>query len=189
MNRVLLLVIVALVAAAIGAGAAMFFFEPEATPPESPVVPAPPAIPAIPEIAPEFSLRDLTGTTRSFSEWDGRIVVVNFWATWCAPCRREIPVLVELQAAYDPEVLTVLGIAVDEDDAVREYVEQIGMTYTTLVGQLDAIETARAFGNHIGAMPYTVIVGPDRRIEWIHAGEVNAEMLDEALAPLRGSDS
>lgn len=179
MNRITALVLVAIVAAAIGAAAAWYFFEPESAP-----QPEPPTVPAVPEYAADFSLRDLDGTTRAFSEWDGRIVVVNFWATWCAPCRREIPVLVDLQAAHDPEFLTVLGIAVDEDDAVREYVEQIGMTYTTLVGQLDAIETARAFGNHIGAMPYTVIVGPDRRIEWIHAGEVTAPMLEEALAPL-----
>jgi thiol-disulfide isomerase/thioredoxin len=179
MNRILVLVLVAIVAAGIGAGAAWYLIEPEPTP-----MPEPPTVSPVPEYAADFALRDLDGTTRAFSEWDGRIVVVNFWATWCAPCRREIPVLVDLQAAHDPEVLTVLGVAVDEDDAVREYVEQIGMTYTTLVGQLDAIETARAFGNHIGAMPYTVIVGPGRRIHWIHAGEVDAEMLEEALAPL-----
>jgi thiol-disulfide isomerase/thioredoxin len=178
MNRFVTLIVVAAIAAALGAAAAWWLHEPEPAPePET-------EAPRVPEYAPDFALRDLDGTTRAFSEWDGRFVVVNFWATWCAPCRREIPVLVDLQAAYPEEQLTVLGIAVDEDDAVREYVAAIGMTYTTLVGQLDAIETARAFGNHIGAMPYTALVGPDRRILWVHAGEVTAEMLDEVLDPL-----
>jgi thiol-disulfide isomerase/thioredoxin len=142
-----------------------------------------------PEYAPDFSLADLDGNVRAFSEWDGRIVIVNFWATWCAPCRREIPVLVDIQAQHPEDRLAVLGVAVDEVDAVREYVRQIGMTYPTLVGQLDAIQVASRYGNHIGALPYTVIVGPDRRIEWVHAGEVTAPMLAEALAPVLGRES
>lgn len=176
MKRIPLIITVAIVAAALGAGAAWLLHTPE-TPPDIPRS-------SIPEYAPDFALRDLEGNMRAFSEWEGRILIVNFWATWCAPCRREIPVLVALQAAHPEDQLTVLGIAIDEDDAVREYAGQIGMTYTTLVGQLDAIQVSGRYGNHIGAMPYTVIVGPDRRIHWVHAGEVTAPMLDEALAPL-----
>ncbi len=179
MKRIVLLAMVAVVAAVAGAGIA-WWLKPHPEP--APKIEAP----AMPEFVPEFTLADLDGKQRSFSEWKGRTVVLNFWATWCAPCRREIPVLVELQAAHDPAELTVLGIAIDEHDAVVEYVGQIGMTYETLVGQLDAIELAQALGNHIGAMPYTVIVGPDGRIEWVHAGEVDAKMLGKALRRIFG---
>lgn len=175
MKNVVTIVIVAMLAAAIGAAAAWYLrpgqdeqlanIQPDRTPDQ----------------APAFELRDLDGNTRKSSEWAGRTVVLNFWATWCAPCRREIPVLVDLQAQHDPEELTVLGIAIDEADAVREYAEQIGMTYETLVGQLDAIEVVGQFGNRIGALPYTVIIGKDNTIKWIHAGEVDAAMLAEAL--------
>lgn len=180
MNRYVLIGVVAVVAALAGAGIA-WWLQPAPEPARES------ASSGIPEFAPEFTLADLDGNPRDFSEWQGRTVVLNFWATWCAPCRREIPVLVELQAAHDPEELTVLGIAIDETDAVREYVGQIGMTYETLVGQLDAIEIAQTLGNHIGAMPYTVIVGPDGRVEWVHAGEVDAEMLATALTERSGS--
>lgn len=182
MKRIVLLAIVAVVAAAVGAAAAIWWQPHAPHGQDAPEVAAEPA--RAPEYAPDFALADLDGTMRAFSEWDGRIVVLNFWATWCAPCRREIPALVELQAQHPAETLSVLGVAIDEADAVREYVAEIGMTYPTLVGQLDAVQVVSRFGNHIGALPYTVIVGPDRRIEWIHAGEVTGPMLAEALAPL-----
>lgn len=179
MNRWIVIAIVAVLAAALGAAAALWH-HPSHEERAAEVQPL-----ETPDTAPDFTLADLDGNARSFSEWDDRIVVVNFWATWCAPCRREIPVLVDLQAKHDPSELAVLGIAIDEADAVREYVEQIGMTYPTLVGQLEAIQVAARFGNHIGALPYTAIVGPDRKILWLHAGEVTAPMLEEALSTTR----
>ncbi|MEX0899680.1 MAG: TlpA disulfide reductase family protein [Gammaproteobacteria bacterium] len=178
MTRIVVLVLVALLAGAVGAGIAWYLQGHEHDERTAEIQPAEP-----PAIAPPFELHDLEGQLRHSTEWADRTVVLNFWATWCAPCRREIPVLVALQEQHDPAELTVLGIAIDEADAVREYVEQIGMTYETLVGQLDAIEVVGAYGNRIGALPYTVIVGPEGTIEWIHAGEVDAEMLDTALTP------
>ena len=179
MNRFAILVVVALVAGAIGAAIAWTLQRHGHDETVAEIQPVEP-----PTVAPDFTLNDLDGNPRHFSEWRGRTVILNFWATWCAPCRREIPVLVDLQAQHNPEQLTVLGIAIDEADAVREYVEQIGMSYETLVGQMDAIEVVGQFGNRIGALPYTVIVGPEGAIEWIHAGEVDAEMLADALTSL-----
>ena len=174
MKRTVTLILVAVIAAALGAGIAWWMQQREHAHEVVEIQPAGP-----PTVAPAFTLSDLDGKQRSFDEWKGRTVVLNFWATWCAPCRREIPVLVELQAQHDPNELTVLGIAIDEADAVSEYVRQIGMTYETLVGQMDAIDVVTAYGNRIGALPYTVIIGKDNKIEWIHAGEVTKEMLVE----------
>ena len=175
MNKWTILVIVAIFAAAVGAAAA-WYLRPSQDEQLAQIQPD-----QTPDQAPAFQLADLDGKLRKSTEWADRTVVLNFWATWCAPCRREIPLLVDLQAAHDPSELTVLGIAIDEPDAVKEYVEQIGMTYETLVGQLDAIEVVGQYGNRIGALPYTVIIGKDNKIEWIHAGEVDAAMLAEAL--------
>ena len=176
MNRTVTLIIVALGAGALGAGIAWWMQQRDHAHEVIEIQP-----PGPPTVAPAFTLNDLHGNPRESSEWQGRTVVLNFWATWCAPCRREIPVLVELQAQHDPNELTVLGIAIDEADAVSEYVRQIGMTYETLVGQMDAIDVVTAYGNRIGALPYTVIIGPDNKIKWIHAGEVTAELLADAL--------
>lgn len=136
-----------------------------------------------PQFRPDFSLPDLDGNMRAFSEWDGRLTIVNFWATWCAPCRREIPVLIDVQAEHGDE-LAVLGVAIDDLDAVQAYVEEMEFNYPTLVGQSDAIQVAREFGNRVGALPFTAIVDANGRIRWIHAGEFDAESLAAALAPL-----
>lgn len=175
MKKIVALVIVAVLAGVAGAWYAARDRGPE---------PAPEIEAAeSPEFRPEFSLPDLDGNTRAFSEWDGRLTIVNFWATWCAPCRREIPVLIDIQAEHGDD-LAVLGVAIDDMDAVRAYVEEMEFNYPTLVGQSDAIQVARAFGNRVGALPFTAIVDADGAIRWIHAGEFNAEELDAALAPL-----
>lgn len=128
---------------------------------------------------PGFSLPALGGETVDAARFDGRPLLVNFWATWCAPCRREMPVL---QAASEQhKALSVVGIAMDDAEPVRRFVEEIGVNYTILVGLDEVIETQREWGNAAGAMPYTVLVDADGIIRWRHFGEVTESELAEAL--------
>src|SRR5690349_3323922 len=84
---------------------------------------------AVPATLPDFTLADLDGKRRSILEWPGKSMVVNFWATWCAPCRREIPLLLELQKQHGSEGFQVVGVAVDFRDDVLKYVKEIGIDY------------------------------------------------------------
>jgi len=106
-------------------------------------------------------LPDLTGRTRQISEWQGKVVLVNFWATWCAPCREEIPMLVSLREEYVANGLEIVGIAVDSVSNVSEYVSKYKISYPVLVADAGGIDLMRKLGNAAGALPYTVVL--DRR--------------------------
>ena len=108
---------------------------------------------------PDFSLPDLDGRARGPDEWDGKVLVVNFWATWCAPCREEIPLLIDL-GRRSPGV-QVVGIAVDTVPPVQAFVKEIGIDYPVLLDGLEG-RTMRRYGNRIGAIPFTVDRGPGR---------------------------
>lgn len=138
---------------------------------------------AIGDPHPGFALPTPGGEQVDAERFAGRAMLVNFWATWCAPCRREMPVL---QAASDNhgDALAVVGIALDDPDPVRRFIDELGIDYTILVGQDAVLDAQRAWGNEVGAMPYTVLVGPQGKVRWLHYGEVTAEELDEALAPI-----
>jgi thiol-disulfide isomerase/thioredoxin len=106
-------------------------------------------------------LPDLTGHTRQISEWRGKIVLVNFWATWCAPCREEIPMLISLHEMYSSSGLEIVGIAVDSVSNVIEYASKYGIMYPVLIADAGGIDVMRKLGNAAGALPYTVVL--DRR--------------------------
>lgn len=106
-------------------------------------------------------LPDLTGRIRQISEWRGKVVLVNFWATWCAPCREEIPMLVSLRGKYASNGLEIVGIAVDSASKVGEYASKYKISYPVLVADGGGIDLMRKLGNTAGALPYTVIL--DRR--------------------------
>ena len=131
----------------------------------------------------EFTARDANGEIRNINEWHGRIVFLNFWATWCPPCKEEIPHFIELQQEYGDQGLQFIGVAIDEHDAVTEFVEAIGMNYPTMIVQQDGIELARRYGNDIGALPYTVIIDRDGQISNTFKGLLSKdraiELLDE----------
>jgi thiol-disulfide isomerase/thioredoxin len=135
---------------------------------------------AVGDLRPHFRHGDLDGQWVEVDQFDGQLLLVNFWATWCAPCRREMPVLEDAAQAHDGR-LTVVGIAMDEPVPVMEFVEELGISYPILVGSTDVINTQRAWGNSAGALPYTVLVDPDGIIRWQHLGEVSAQELDEQL--------
>lgn len=122
-----------------------------------------------------FTLSDLDGNPRKFSEWEGKARLVNFWATWCAPCRREIPLLKKTQTAHAADNLQVIGVAVDFIEDVQAYAEEARFNYPILVGQEDAMAAAEATGIDFIGMPFTMIVAPDGRLIKTHLGEIVEE--------------
>lgn len=126
-----------------------------------------------------FELADLGGETVAFSASEGRHRLLNFWATWCAPCRREIPLLKSFQAAQGEDGILVIGIAVDFPDAVLEYAEAAEFNYPILVGQEDAMAVAESSGVQFAAMPFTMIVSREGRYLGAYLGELHQNHLDD----------
>ena len=138
------------------------------------------------QLLPEFTLPDLDGQPRQPGEWDGMVLVINFWATWCAPCRDEIPLLIDLERRR-PGV-RVIGIAVDRADAVRSFAEDFGIGYPILLDDLRG-STMRRYGNRFGALPFTVIAGRDGVVAHVRLGEIEAGELDRVSEALLSSGS
>jgi len=129
---------------------------------------------------PGFSLPTPSGERVDAARFDGQALLVNFWATWCAPCRREMPVL---QAASERhgDALAVVGIALDDSAPVKRFIDELGIDYTILVGQEEVLDVQSEWGNEVGAMPYTVLVDGAGIVRWRHYGEVTSPELEEAL--------
>jgi thiol-disulfide isomerase/thioredoxin len=136
---------------------------------------------------PSFSLMGLDGEMHDFDEYDGRHRLLNFWATWCAPCRREIPLLKDFQAEQGDDGILVIGIAVDIMEEVRQYAEAAEFNYPILVGEMDAMAVAEQSGLQFHARPFTMIVTADGEFLNAHFGELHRPDLDkisEVLARL-----
>jgi thiol-disulfide isomerase/thioredoxin len=125
---------------------------------------------------PDFSLGNLAGEQQSIQSWPGKPLLINFWATWCGPCLREIPMLKELQTAR-PD-LQVVGIAIDKRDLVVEFAGNTQFNYPILIGQNEAWAAAAALGVNIYALPFTIFTGADGSILGVHTGELHAEHLE-----------
>lgn len=120
----------------------------------------------------DFTLPDLEGRERSLSEWDGDLVLLNFWATWCPPCLREMPLFQEAHERYASRGFTIVAVAVDEIEEARAFVDKLGIGFPVLIGQEDAIAVARDYGNRIGALPYSALIDRSGKIRETHRGEV-----------------
>jgi thiol-disulfide isomerase/thioredoxin len=132
---------------------------------------------AEPELAtidtlPEFSLEDREGNQRSIRSWPGKSMIVNFWATWCAPCRREIPLLKDLQQTHGDDGFQVVGVAVDFREDVLKYAQEIGIDYPLLIGEQDGLEAVTKFGVPSVGFPFTVFTDSQGRIVALHLGEL-----------------
>lgn len=128
----------------------------------------------VPDTLPEFRLADRDGVPRSLSHWKDRPLIVNFWATWCAPCRREIPLLQRLRRERAAQGLEVVGIAVDFREDVLRYAKEIGIDYPLLIGEQDGLDAVDAFGAGM-ALPFSVFSDRRGRIVALKVGELHAD--------------
>jgi len=132
----------------------------------------PPAVASLPD----FSLGNLAGEQQSIQSWPGKPLLINFWATWCGPCLREIPMLKEMQTAR-PD-LQIVGIAIDKRDLVVPFASTMQFNYPILIGQSEAWAAAAALGVNIYALPFTIFTAGDGSILGVHTGELHAEHLE-----------
>ncbi|SFD14193.1 Peroxiredoxin [Thiohalospira halophila DSM 15071] len=136
------------------------------------------------EPRPAFTLPDLDGKERSISEWDGQVVLLNFWASWCPPCRREIPAFVDVQEDYRDQGLRIIGVAIDDRQAVVDFTNPMGVNYPILLGGDEGIGIAEAYGNRMGVLPYTVLIDREGRIVERWREELSYEDVEKAIEPL-----
>jgi thiol-disulfide isomerase/thioredoxin len=135
-----------------------------------------------PEDLPEFSLHDVSGKMRSISEWSGQPLLINFWATWCAPCRREIPLLQDLHTRKSISGIQVVGIAIDRQSDVEIFLAEYGVNYPNLVGEADAMKVSSLFGLDTLGLPFSVLSGANGKILTVHVGEIDAQQLSALIA-------
>lgn len=135
-------------------------------------------------VRPVFTLPDLQGDRRSITEWDGEVIVLNFWASWCPPCREEIPLLNELQARFDERDVQFVGVAVDRRESIEAFLAEQPLAYPTLYGIGTAMEVQSRYGSDSGALPYTVVIDRDGRIRHVFARQVHEGELEPVLNDL-----
>jgi thiol-disulfide isomerase/thioredoxin len=131
-----------------------------------------------------LALPDVDGREQRLEQFRGKVVVVNFWATWCAPCREEMPEFIKAQKEFGPKGLQFVGIAVDQADKIRQFAEEIGLNYPTLVGGFGAMELSKALGNSLMALPFTVVL--DRKGAVVHTqlGTLKPDKLEAIVRQL-----
>lgn len=133
---------------------------------------------------PDFEMPDLEGNMHHVSEWDGKTIVLNFWATWCPPCREELPAFTELQEKYADQGLQFVGLAVDTPENVEKFMQEIPLNYPNLVDEIGAMQIGKLYGNNIGALPYTVIINKSGKIAYSTKGGLEKAEAEEILTAI-----
>jgi thiol-disulfide isomerase/thioredoxin len=128
-----------------------------------------------------LSFPDIQGHPQPLSQWRGKILVLNFWASWCAPCREEIPNFVALRAQYQPKGVEFVGLAIDNSTNVTQFLQRQPVNYPILIGEGAANNLARQLGNPSGALPYTVVLDRDGTVVLNHLGRLPRATLESAL--------
>jgi thiol-disulfide isomerase/thioredoxin len=130
------------------------------------------------------SLPDTNGQEQPLAQWKGKVLVVNFWATWCVPCREEMPEFVKLQREFGDRGVQFVGIAIDDAAKVRQFAAELGLNYPALIGGYGAVELSKSLGNGIGALPYTLIVDRSGTISRKQLGPIKMTYLRDIITQL-----
>ncbi|MFA5983823.1 MAG: TlpA disulfide reductase family protein [Methylococcaceae bacterium] len=129
----------------------------------------------------DFSFPDVAGAPHSITEWQGKLLIINFWATWCPPCLKEIPVFVELQEHYANHGVQFIGIAIEDRAVIEEFMANNKINYPMLAGENAAISISQKLGNLVNAVPFSIVVNRQNQIILIHPGEFNKQQLTKII--------
>ncbi len=129
-------------------------------------------------------LPDTSGNSQPLEQWRGRVLVVNFWATWCAPCREEIPGFVRLQERYGGRGLQFVGIAIDQPGKVTDFAREFGINYPLLIGGMESLDLLRQAGNRQAVLPYTVVIDRQGKAATREPGGLKESRLEKLVKPL-----
>ena len=130
------------------------------------------------------TIPDETGHPQALKQYAGKVVVLNFWATWCGPCREEMPELSKLNDTYKNKNLVVLGVAIDDVGAVGSFVKETKVSYPLFAADMEGMQYATSLGNNKDVLPYTVIIKPDGTVAKTYFGRVTQHLLEETLSKL-----
>lgn len=136
------------------------------------------------QLLPEFSLTSMDGSIWHSGQRGQKILVLNYWATWCPPCRKEMPLFSQLQAEFANQDVQFIGIAIDDREAVQEFIDSHAVDFTILLGDMQAIALSERMGNRFSALPFTVIVDKGGKIVSSLAGSISERQLRPLLAEL-----
>ena len=136
--------------------------------------------------APVFaaSFKDLDDKLQPLKQWRGKVVVLNFWAPWCPPCREEMPDFIKLQDKYRERGLVFVGVALDEKIKVQAFADEIGVNYPILLGEMEAVDLARKIGNRLGGLPFTVVIDRNGSIVASEVGGLTMTRMEKTVLPL-----
>jgi thiol-disulfide isomerase/thioredoxin len=140
-------------------------------------------------ILPDLRLPDLHGNEVLSNAWGGKVVVLNFWSTWCPPCLREMPMLDELQRGAGQRQLQVVGIAIDAAEPVQRFLSDNQVDYQILLGDVDTVELSRRLGNRTSGLPFSVVFNALGRRVYSHTGELTTADVRAHILPLLDTES
>ena len=144
--------------------------------------------PTIPDRLPQFSLQDRAGKTTPIAAFAGKSLIINFWATWCAPCRSEIPLLETLNDEWAGRGVSVVGIAVDHRDQVLEFADRLKIGYPLLIGEQDALDAAAALGVETPVFPFTVFTDRRGEVVALFVGQLHRPQAELILSEVQNLD-
>lgn len=127
---------------------------------------------------------DLNGQQQALKQWQGKIIVLNFWATWCPPCREEMPELSAMQDQYKKQNIVIIGLSTDDLNKTKDFIKTAPVNYPILSGDMEAMSLAETLGNNRGILPYTLIIDAQGKVVEHFFGRVNQQLLEKTILPL-----